>query len=165
MSKPLKGYFLPDDQENRESTGDAGLDSLVQVVKSAIDAGAAKKEADAMAAQIRLNRDPDGLLYQERFARENLLDTLKVVRANLEMTQVDFARGHGISKRTMVRLEHLDTQGGDGAYLPHASTLRKLASVCRELRWEGHAKVLEEAARWPRRHRFAPRGGNRVEGG
>jgi DNA-binding XRE family transcriptional regulator len=158
----LKGYFLPDDPGlSYVSTGDAELDALVKVVEEAISTSADKKEADAMAAHIRLNRDPEGLLHQERFARERLLDTLKAVRDNLELTQADFARAHGVNERTLRRLEHLDTQG---AYLPHASTLRKLAALCRELRWEEHAETLEEAARWPRRHRFAPRGENRPQG-
>ncbi len=155
MPKPLKGYFLPDDPAGSEmGTGDQALDELVSAVEWALESSAAGQKSHAMMAHIRMNRDPEELKYQERFAREKLFDTLCRVRDNLELTQKDFARQHGVPERTLRRLEHLDTQG---SYLPHASTLRKLASLCRGLGWEEHAETLEEVAGWERRHRFKGR--------
>ena len=156
--RPAKHLFILDDLDEFD---DAGLRTPEQV------------ECENLLSHIRLNRDPGDLAYVEIEKREALRDAIRQVRDKLELTQDLMREDHGISRRTISRLENLDHKG---ATLPSRTTCLKLAAVChREGRsdqrqelgmpldseWHRLATILEDAATWTRRNKFAPRGKNR----
>lgn len=135
--------FLPDDMEPAEEA------ILMQ--------DPARKASGAMIAHIRLNRDPEEVALSApggEFDREELHVDLKDLRDVLELLQPDMAQLCGLSVRCLSQMENLERKG---AYLPHASTLLKLATLCRERGWPERAAVLEKAAGWKRRHRYPER--------
>ena len=133
------------------------LDELDPQVEDALLTDPAQLQHDAMMAHIRLRRDPEevalsvpgGLLN-----REELRETIRYLRGALDLSRPRMAEEHGLSINTWLRMETLER---GGAYLPHASTLLKLAALCREREWDRHAEVLEKAAGWERHHRHPKR--------
>ncbi len=135
--------FIPDDMDSGEE------EVLMQ--------DPARRANHAMIAHIRLNRDREEVALSApggEFDREELRADLKDLRDVLELLQAEMAELHGVSVRTLSRMENLERKG---TYLPHASTLRKLADLCWERGWPERAAVLEKAAGWGRRHKFASR--------
>jgi len=139
-SKSLKPGFL--------------LDDLEPDLEDALLRNPAQREHDAMIAHIRLRGDPGELEADRLFAREELRDSVRDLRDVLELSQPGLARELGLSRKTLGRIEALERKG---SYLPHASTLRKLAAFCRERGWPERAEALERVASWPRRHKYPER--------
>lgn len=143
--------FLPDDMEPDEE------DILMQDPE--------RQANEAMIAHIRLNRDPEEVSLSApggEFDRRDLRSDLRDLRDALGVLQPDMAQSCGLSVRTLNRLENLERKG---SYLPHRSTLLKLASLCRERGWEGRALTLEKAAGWERWHKYPEGRFSRGRGG
>jgi len=130
------------------------LDDFDPEIEDALLYDPAQRQHDAMIAHIRLNRDPEELEAAKLFEREELRDTIRHVRDMLDLSRPEMSKQYGLSRETWLRMETLERKGG---YLPHRSTLLKLAALCREKGWEDHALALEKAAGWERPHRYPER--------
>ena len=153
-------HFVPDDMDPLEEA------VLLQ--------DPARMACHTVMARIRLVRDPEECAMENPegwYDREELRERLRDIRGALELTQVDMADTHGLSVRSYSRMENLPRSPTKEAksdcpgeivktmasYLPHASTLRKLAALCRENRWPERAAALEKASGWQRRRRGSRR--------
>ena len=133
------------------------LDELDPLEEDALLTDPAQLQHDAMIAHIRLRRDPEEVALSVPgglLDREELRETIRYLRGALDLSRPRMAEEHGLSINTWLRMETLER---GGAYLPHASTLLKLAALCREREWDHHAEVLEKAAGWDRRHQYPER--------
>lgn len=150
VPEPGHHLFILDDLDDHD---DAALRTPNQV------------ECEGLLAHIRLNTDPSDLAYVESDKREALRDAIHQIRDKLNLTQDLVQEDHGVSRRTISRLENLD---GHGATLPSRTTLLKLAAVCHQegrtedrlatglpldSEWHHLAAILEDAATWERRRR------------
>jgi biotin operon repressor len=122
-------------------------------------------QCEALLARISLcqARGPQAKADDLLLNREELRETIRRIRVSLDspcdtgdglLSQPKLAERLGLSSKTVWRLENLERKG---TYLPHRSTLRKLAEFSRTQGWEEQALHLEKAAGWERRHRYPER--------